>query len=178
MSDPPALCVEPALLTEVQHLRRVYAEAAGYMAALGVPVFEVPSEATLEAAIRAGQLMVVRQGVSVANVFFRADRDPVIWQELERGDALYLHRIATATAFRGQRLMAQVLTWARAYATAHGRRYLRLDTWADNPGLVRHYERMGFTAVRTIQVPPDAPLPPHYQGIRLVLLQAPVREGG
>lgn len=51
---------------------------------------------------RGGQYKVV-QGTDVLCVFSVQHDDPFIWRERDRGDALYLHRIATHPHCRGQR---------------------------------------------------------------------------
>src|SRR3954469_8807932 len=46
---------------------------------------------------------------AIAGVFTVACEDPAIWGELERGEHLYLHRIARAPSWTGRGLMDVIL---------------------------------------------------------------------
>ena len=89
---------------------------------------------------------------------------------------------STSTASRGRleaearRLTAAVVAWAFAEARRRGLEGIRLDTWADNERLAAHYERAGFVRVGRTAIPSGAPLLPHYAGIEVVLLEAPLRD--
>ena len=97
---------------------------------------------------------------------------------MERGEHLYLHRIARAAAYPGRRLLDAVLTWASARCRALGRAGLRMDTWASNGALLAFYERQGFRLVGRRRIGVEPRLPAHYHGEELALLEAPCRAGG
>ena len=79
--------------------------------------------------------------------------DPNIGEELEKGDAVYLHRIVTHPEFNGNRYIDRIVEWSRRYVLEIGRKFIRLDTVASNQGLRKHYLSAGFTLVRTVNVP-------------------------
>ena len=114
-------------------------------------------------------------GQTVAGVFSLAFEDAAIWGDLERGEHLYLHRIARASAYPGRGLLGGVLAWARAHCRVLGRAGLRMDTWASNEALVAFYERQGFRVVGRRRIDPGSPLPPHYHGNDFTLLEEPVQ---
>jgi ribosomal protein S18 acetylase RimI-like enzyme len=121
--------------------------------------------------ISAGRLFKVIADDVLAGAFILVERDDAIWGDLERGDHLYLHRIARSAQHRGKGLFADVLEWARARCRALGRAGVRMDTWANNETLLRYYERHGFRLVRRSLIGMESALPAHYRGIELALLQ-------
>src|SRR5258705_4382061 len=42
--------------------------------------------------------------------------DKEIWEEKDNNNSIYIHRIATNPAFRGNRFIDAIVTWAKAYA--------------------------------------------------------------
>ena len=59
-------------------------------------------------------------------------------------DAGYVHRLAVASDAHGRGIGREVLSWAEDEARARGKRFLRLDTSAENPALRPYYEDAGF----------------------------------
>ncbi|HLA64278.1 MAG TPA: GNAT family N-acetyltransferase [Rhodothermales bacterium] len=169
---PPALgaTIEPATPADLPTLRAVYAEGARMQQARGEAVWPPPADALLAAETAEGRLMKVAVDGRLAGVFTVAYADPVIWTDRDRGAHLYLHRISRAPGAGGG-LMAPILAWARAQAETRGLEGVRLDTWAENEPLAAYYEGLGFRHVGEQAIPPDAPLPAHYHGIRVVLFE-------
>jgi hypothetical protein len=89
--------------------------------------------------------------------------DPEIWGPKDQNDAIYLHRITTFPAFRGQYLFRHVVNWAKQHALQHQKRYIRLDTLGNNTGLIRHYTRSGFCFLGMVRLEDTTTLPLHYQ---------------
>ncbi|WP_162618560.1 GNAT family N-acetyltransferase [Pedobacter yulinensis] len=110
-----------------------------------------------------------------AAVFATAFSDPLIWTEAEPVSAIYLHRIVTHPDFRGRNLVQSITDWAVAYARQKGLSFVRMDTWADNDKLLKHYTACGFRHAGTV-TPKSKGLPPHYAGITLNLFEIDVRE--
>ena len=117
----------------------------------------------VEKEIREGrQFKIIVEGV-VACVFVITHNDPVIWKEMDKDPAIYLHRIVTHPEFRGQGFVSAIVDWARNFAKTHHKDYIRLDTWADNHRLIDYYKDCGFFFVRNTQLDDIANLPSHYQ---------------
>ena len=76
---------------------------------------------------------------TLAMVFSVRYTDKIIWRDLDKGDALDLHRIVVNPAFKGQKLFGIILDWAIAHAKQRGLTSIRMDTWAANPTLIRYY---------------------------------------
>ncbi len=69
--------------------------------------------------------------------------DTRYWPDAD-DDAIYLHRIAIARAFRGQGLLPQIFRFAQNYAADMGRSKIRLDCDSNRGKLRSLYENAGF----------------------------------
>src|SRR5690606_29714565 len=111
---------------------------------------------------------------SVAMVFSIRTEDRIIWRERENGDALYLHRIVVNPQFKGQRIFGHVVERSIAYCRRREMRFLRMDTWANSPNLIKYYTGFGFRFVENVTTPNSEQLPVHNRGITLALLEMDV----
>lgn len=107
----------------------------------------------------------------IACIFAIAFADPEIWGAKNADPSIYIHRIVTHPAYKGRGLMQQIITWAKEYAKANNKQYIRMDTWGDNDELVGYYVKCGFTHLGTITPAETGELPAHYNCIFLALLQ-------
>jgi ribosomal protein S18 acetylase RimI-like enzyme len=101
--------------------------------------------------------------------------DKHIWKTGQDDPAVYIHRIATAQASRGNDLVKYIIEWARAYAKQHHLSFIRIDTGSGNERLINYYKRCGFTVINTdttIDYTPD--LPAHYKNAVFTLLEMAV----
>jgi ribosomal protein S18 acetylase RimI-like enzyme len=89
--------------------------------------------------------------------------DKEIWEERDKDDAIYIHRIATHPDFRGRRFIHDLVNWAKAYASQKGRKFVRLDTLGNNTRLIEHYTSAGFEFLGMFRLTNTASLPRHYQ---------------
>jgi GNAT superfamily N-acetyltransferase len=89
--------------------------------------------------------------------------DKEIWGEKDNNDSIYIHRIATHPAFRGNRFVDDIVKWARAYAISKGKQYVRLDTLGNNTRLIQHYTSAGFDFLGIFRLADTQNLPGHYQ---------------
>lgn len=106
-----------------------------------------------------------------AGVFSVAYDDSAIWGSHERGEHLYLHRIARGPACPSTGLVDAVLSWATERCRSFGRAGLRMDTWASNTALIEFYRQRGFHLVEERRLGADPRLPPHYHGNTFALLE-------
>ncbi|MCB9081668.1 MAG: GNAT family N-acetyltransferase [Lewinellaceae bacterium] len=97
--------------------------------------------------------------------------DKVIWREREKGDAIYLHRIVVNPDCKGQRLFGTILDWAIQHAGQNNLRFIRMDTWADNPTIINYYLGFGFAFVEYYTTPDDEELPAHNRNLAIALLE-------
>lgn len=164
--------IEAAELSDLPAVRAVYAGAREIQRERDAILWdEFPPQLTV-AELETGRLFRVMDGDEMAGVFSVAYADEAIWGERERGEHIYLHRIARALTYPGRGIMGAVLEWAWAECQRLGRTGLRIDTWASNQALIDFYERQGFRLVGQRRIGVEPRLAPHYQGIELALLEA------
>ena len=89
--------------------------------------------------------------------------DKDIWEARDQGDAIYLHRIASHPDFRGQRLIDDLVVWAKEFVQKIERQYVRLDTLGNNTKLIAYYQSAGFDFLGTVRLADTSRLPAHYQ---------------
>jgi ribosomal protein S18 acetylase RimI-like enzyme len=154
-------------------VRAAYADARAIQRDQGATLWPEFADASILAEVEAGRLFRVMDGDALVGVFSVAYEDEAIWGERERGEHVYLHRIARAATYPGRGLIAAVLAWARAHCRALGRAGLRMDTWASNEALVAFYERQGFRVVARRRIATEPRLPAHYHGNEFTLLEEP-----
>jgi ribosomal protein S18 acetylase RimI-like enzyme len=168
--------VEPATIEDLPAVRATYADARAIQRARGTIGWpEFPDEA-IRAELTAGRVFRVLDGDSLVGVFSVAEEDPAIWGTLERGEHLYLHRIARAAGYRGRGLVTTVLAWARDRCRRLGRAGLRMDTWASNEALIALYATHGFRLVGRRRIGVEPRLPAHYHGGEFALLEEPLAD--
>jgi len=163
--------IQPARPDDLPAIRAAYAHAREFQRELGASLWSEFPDSAIVAEIDAGCLYAVREEGFLAGVFTVAREDPAIWGDLERGEHLYLHRIARAAGYPGRGLFRAVLDWARAECRRTGRACVRMDTWSSNGPLIAYYERQGFRLVGRRRIPADPRLPAAYHGLELALLE-------
>lgn len=89
--------------------------------------------------------------------------DKDIWGHRDKNDSIYIHRIAVAPDFRGNRLIDKIVEWAKHYTSQKSKRFIRLDTLGNNTGLIKHYTSAGFKFLGMFKLADTSNLPGHYQ---------------
>jgi RimJ/RimL family protein N-acetyltransferase len=165
--------VEFATPDDLPVVRAAYADARATQRQQGSIVWPEFTDAAILSEMAAGNLFRIVDADSMAGLFSVAYEDPAIWGERERGEHIYLHRIARAAGYRGKGgLIGTVIAWACAQCQTLGRTGLRMDTWASNTALTTYYQRCGFDLVGQRRLAIDSRLPPqYYDGIELALLE-------
>lgn len=97
--------------------------------------------------------------------------DPQIWEKRNRDPSIYIHRIATNPDFRGQRFVTQIVAWAKNYAKAHQKKFIRMDTCGNNRRLIQHYGKCGFDFLGMVRLENTNELPTHYQDANVCLFE-------
>ena len=148
---------------DLDDILRLYDHARQLQASKNMVVWPVFESSLVETEIREKrQWKLVIDGQIACNwATTFADKD--IWEERDKGDAVYIHRIATDPRYRGRRFVEQIVKWARSYALAHGKDYIRLDTLGNNTGLIAHYTSAGFHFLGIYTLKDTSKLPGHYQ---------------
>jgi len=100
--------------------------------------------------------------------------DALIWREKEKGNAIYLHRIVVNPMFKGQKQFQKILNWVREFAVKNGLRYIRMDTWAENPKIIGYYQSFGFLHIEDYTTPNTEKLPEQHRNLKVALLELAV----
>lgn len=166
--------VEAATRNDLGDVRAAYAAAREIQRQQGGIQWPPFPDASILAEVDRGHLLRVMNGAVMGGVFSIAHRDDPIWGEYERGEHLYLHRIARAAGYPGRGLLDTVLAWSRTHGRALGWVGLRMDTWASNHALVDLYRRYGFHVVAQRRIGIEPRLPTHYHGNEFTLLEVPL----
>lgn len=112
----------------------------------------------------------------IAMVFSACYTDKIIWRKYENGDAMYLHRIVVNPVFKGHKLFGKILDWAIDHAMQRSLRFIRMDTWADNPVIAEYYKSFGFTFMENYTTPDSLELPEHNRNLPLTLLELKLKK--
>lgn len=100
---------------------------------------------------------------NIACVFVTTFSDPEIWGEKDKDPAVYIHRIATHPAYRGNSFVKKIVVWATDFAQLHQKSFIRIDTGSGNDKLNNYYIGCGFNYLGIKELTDTADLPAHYQ---------------
>lgn len=125
--------------------------------------------------IAEGRQWKILEEEQVACVFVTAYSDPAIWGENGVEPSVYLHRIVTNPAFRGRNMVGAIVDWALQHGKSLDKKFVRLDTWAENLKLKEIYLRNGFRFLGNAAPADPSALPSHYSGIVLGFYEMDIR---
>ena len=111
--------------------------------------------------IEEGRHWKIEDKGQIACVFSVQYEDPFVWEDGE--PSLYLHRIVTNPAFKGNGYVKEIIGWAINHGRAINKKFVRLDTFSDNPRLIDYYVRCGFRLIGYKFFKPEASIPEHYR---------------
>lgn len=97
--------------------------------------------------------------------------DELIWREMEKGDAIYLHRIVVNPKFKGQKQFDKILNWIKIFAAGKEWKYIRMDTWAENSNIIKYYKSFGFTHIEDYTTPNTPELPVQHRNLKVALFE-------
>lgn len=163
--------VERATRADLDAIREAYEHARAIQRARAAEAWPEFTNVSILAEIDSGRLLRVMHDGALVGVFSVAYDDAAIWSERERGEHVYLHRIARAASATVSGIVDAALEWARAHCRELGRVGLRMDTWASNRALIAYYEARGFRVVAHRRIEVDPRLPPHYYHREFTLLE-------
>ena len=120
--------IESSTLNDLDHIFLLYDEAMRFQRAKKTVVVwpKFATSLVLQEINEERQWKLLIDG-EIACVWAIAYSDPQIWEEKDRDPAIYIHRIATSSKFRGLKLVKKIVDWAKVYAIKK-EKYVRLDT--------------------------------------------------
>jgi ribosomal protein S18 acetylase RimI-like enzyme len=150
-------------LEDLDHIFDLYTYARTKQIERGMVVWpEFDRQLIIDEINHGRQYKVVIDG-RIAAVWVYTWSDPDIWEEKDKDDSIFIHRICTHGDFRGYRFVDLMVAWCKIFAPIHKRRYIRLDTLGHNTGLIKLYTSAGFDFLGVVHLANTASLPLHYQ---------------
>ena len=151
-----AITIRQAAATDVAIVEQMIRDAAAWVDALGVVMWE---DGELEADrirgdVTSGMFFLAIVGDDVAGAIRFQLEDQRFWPDRPDGEAAFVHRLVVRRAFKGRGVARALLDWAVGHARTQGREWLRLDCDADRPKLRALYESCGFRLHSYRQVGP------------------------
>jgi ribosomal protein S18 acetylase RimI-like enzyme len=161
-------------ISDLDIIFQLFADAIQYQEQRGFELWPLFDRKMIEKEIIEGRHWKISIGSEIACVFSVLYSDSLIWKELDKNDAVYLHRIATSKDHKGKNLIVSVRDWAIEHARQSGKRFVRMDTWGNNVNMRDYYIRHGFTFLKQHHLDQEKGEIPHYGGPVLSLLQIEV----
>lgn len=152
--------IRRAQAQDLDDVAEVLAEAAVWLGSQGLDQWQYPVRREQVAeSISRGECYIATSGQNgrgsevLATITVDDHADPEFWSPEDGPDeALYVHRLAVRRSAAGRELGAYLLDWAGGHAYAAGKKWLRLDAWRSNPGLLDYYAQRGWQHVRTVEL--------------------------
>ncbi len=157
------MTIENSKLTDIPKIFELYRVATNYMKSKNQVYWpEFPKELIVSEIEESRQwkLLINEQ---IACIWATTLNDELIWGNENNEPALYIHRITTDPAFRGQNLVKLLIDWANEFGKNENLKYIRMDTVGLNKGLISHYEKLGFQFLGTKKLENTKGLPEHYK---------------
>lgn len=159
-------------LSDLDSMMELYHQASEYQKANGYNEWkEFDRDLVIREIDEKRQWKIMIDG-QIACIFLVAYSDPYLWGERDNPYSIYLHRITTNKAFKGRSMMQLIIDWSKKHIIENGRKFIRMDTWADNKNLIDYYMKYGFESAGIRQLDKDTKgLPKHYSTLSLALLE-------
>jgi ribosomal protein S18 acetylase RimI-like enzyme len=164
--------IKRTILADIPIVEKIYSEARAYQfqqTGYGWPIFSHSFIAQEIAEKR--HYRVLDTDDEMAGVFSIVKAEPIIWNDKDGNQAIYLHRMAIRNRYRGNNIAKEVVEWAKTEAWKHKKKFIRVDTWANNDALTDYYQKLGFEWVGKKKLPPQSDLPEHYNHIEVNLFE-------
>jgi ribosomal protein S18 acetylase RimI-like enzyme len=163
--------IEQASMQDMDTICRLFDEAIIFQKAHNYIGWETYDEEYLKADVKSGLLFKVITASGISGIFSICYTDRLIWREMEKGNALYLHRIVLNREFRGEKIFRKILDWSLEAAANKRLRYIRMDTWAENEKIISYYKSYGFSFIENYTTPATGELPVQHRNLKVALLE-------
>ncbi|GHN00840.1 N-acetyltransferase [Cytophagales bacterium WSM2-2] len=175
MNVTTSALIENTTATDLDFIYQLFEESVKYQEAKGYPVWRNYDKGALIRDVEnKNQYKIVIES-KIAIVFSVRYDDKVIWREMDQDNAIYLHRIVVNPGFKGQKLFGHILTWVTAHVKQKQLRFIRMDTWANNPTIIEYYKTFGFRFAGNYTTPDSPELPLHNRNLALALLEIEIQ---
>jgi ribosomal protein S18 acetylase RimI-like enzyme len=158
-------------MSDLEQIFELFDHSISYQEKNGYPVWRNYDKTVIIKDIESKNQYKVVVGSTIGIVFSIGYTDKVIWRTLDQGNSIYLHRIVVNPDLKGRKLFGLILDWAIQHAQQKELGSIRMDTWADNPTIIKYYQNFGFTVVENYTTPDSIELPVHNRNLDLTLLE-------
>ncbi len=157
--------------SDLEFIYLLFDEAIAYQKRKNYTVWKMYDKNILQKDIDRKLQYKIVAGDEIVCIFSLCYAEPILWREKERGDAIYINRIVVNPKHKGQKQFEKILNWAIDHAKKNNFKYLRMDTWADNPNIADYYKSFGFKFLENYTTPNALELPIQKRNIALALLE-------
>lgn len=158
-------------LTDIDDIYRLYKSASEHQRKIGAIIWPTFERAMIEREINTFHQWKLVIDDQIACIWATTFSDEHIWEDRNADPSVYIHRIATNPAFRGNNFVQTVVDWAVPHAKSLNKEFVRLDTLSENARLIKHYTGAGFDYLGMFDMMNTAGLPAHYHGEKVALFQ-------
>ena len=148
---------------DIDEIFKLYDFASAHQQSKGMVVWPKFERSLVETELAENRQWKLLIDNSIACVWATTFSDEEIWEERNIDAAVYIHRIATNPQHRGHNFVSMITEWAKEYAKANNKDFVRLDTLGNNTKLIEHYTNAGFTFLGIHRLTNTSSLPLHYQ---------------
>ena len=134
---------------DIPVIEDILADAARWLDSIGKPLWreeEVKWERLSRSFVPSDFLIALIDGQPAACMAL-VDHDPVLWPDVEKGQSLFIHKLAVKRSAAGKGLSDALISYAKKTCAERGIPVLRLDCHSLMPKLRAVYERSGFVCV-------------------------------
>ncbi|MFT3908364.1 MAG: GNAT family N-acetyltransferase [Ferruginibacter sp.] len=149
---------------DIETIFQLYRDGTAYQKQLGKKHWKGFERTLIETEINEHRQWKIMIDDEVACVFAITFSDPVLWKERNADPAIYIHRIAAHRSFRGNGFVKFIVEWAKQYAKANSKQFIRMDTGSGNDKLNEYYMCCGFNYLGIVEYDDKGDLPAHYSG--------------
>ncbi|MEO6972674.1 MAG: GNAT family N-acetyltransferase [Rhodoferax sp.] len=146
--------IQQASPSDVPNIASVLHEAAQWLARDGRALWsdaEVGHDRVLRD-VSDGLFHVARDGEHLAGVMKLELEGAYFWPEVLPGTSAYIHKLAIRRKWADKGVSIELLAYARVHAQQLGRTCLRVDCFADRPGLRNLEEDFGFALHSVVRI--------------------------
>jgi GNAT superfamily N-acetyltransferase len=166
--------IKNSIISDIDEIIRLYKVATDFQKTKSTVHWPAFDRNLVETEIAENRQWKMILDGEIAGVWATTFNDPQIWEERNNDPSVYIHRIATNPNFRGRNLTGEIVKWAKNYASGNNKKYIRMDTVGDNPGLIGYYQKCGFDFLGFLKLKDTKGLPAHYDNATVSLFQMTV----
>lgn len=170
--------ITPATQEDLPVIFRLFEEAIQFQKKNGYIGWESMDRDFIKADVGRQLVFKVTNDDNVLGIFAICHNDELIWRWREQNDALYLHRIVLNRTHLRAKFFDTVLQWAIRHARASNKRFVRMDTWAENAKLINYYKGYGFQFIENYRTADTTDLPVQHRKLNVALLELDVAASG